>query len=246
MKKLLYITTLFSLLMTGCQKETQTHYILYVEQEAGIEPFQTRILVNEEFIRFDDGNGTNDFVLLNRDEQRIYSVNHGMRSVMILEPKKFEAESPFELIHSVKVMGDMKEAPEINGIKPVHYQFSTNKQVCVDVITVDGLMPEAVEAYREFQMILASDSANTINNLPADLQEPCTIALSTFAPVRHLQYGFPVQEWKPGYSRSLMDYKIDFEPAPDAFLVPDDYFMYTVQQFREGRVDLEERKVISE
>ena len=231
-----------ALLLAGCQQAAQTHYILYLEKEDGVDPFQTRVIVSKDFIRYDDGEGSDSFVLLDRKSKKIYSVNHGNQTVMILEEKHSPATPPFELKYSVKTVDDMAKAPMINDKKPVHYQLLTNDQVCVDVVSVEGLMPDAVQAFKEFQMVLASDSATTVNNLPADLQDPCVLSMSTFAPTRHLEYGLPIQEWKPGYSRSLMDYKVSYEAAADTFVVPKDYFTYTVQDFREGKVDVGNRK----
>ena len=70
------------------------------------------------------------------------------------------------------------------------------------------------------------------------------MAMTTFAPTRHLEYGFPLQEWKPGYTRSLMDFKQSYEVAADTFDVPKDYFSYSVQEYRDGKVDVVNRKVI--
>ena len=243
MKKVLIIS---ALLLAGCQQAAQTHYILYMEKEDGVDPFQTRVFVSKDFLRFDDGEGSVNYVLMDRASKKIYSVNHENKTVMILQEKHSPATPPFELKYAVKKIGDMAEAPQINGKQPEHYQLSTNDQVCVDVVAVDGLMPEAVQAFKDFQMVLASDSATTIGNLPADMQDPCVMAMTTFAPTRHLEYGLPVQEWKPGYSRSMMDYKQAYPVDADTFVVPKDYFSYTVQEFRDGKVDMMNRKVLSE
>ena len=232
-----------ALVLAGCQQASQTQYILYMEQEEGVDPYQTRVFVSKDFIRFDDGEGSVDYVLMDRSNKKIFSVNHDNKTVMVLEEKHVPVTPPFELKYDVKKLADMSEAPDINGKQPAHYQLLTNDQVCVDVVTVDGLMPEAVQAFKDFQMVLASDSATTINNLPADMQDPCVMAMTTFAPTRHLDYGLPVQEWKPGYSRSMMDYKLSYQVEADTFSVPQDYFTYTVQEFRDGKVDMQNRTV---
>lgn len=235
-----------AVLLASCQQSVQTHYILYAEKEEGIDPFQTRIFVNKEYIRFDDGEGSPSYVVMDRANKIIYSVNHENQSVMMLKAKQSSVQPPIELRHTVKKVGDMEQAPQISGKQPVHYQLSTNDQLCVDIVAVDGLMPEAVAAFKDFQMVLASDSATTFNNLPADMQDPCSMAMTTFAPTRHLEHGFPVQEWKPGYTRSLIDYKQSYDVAADTFVVPKDYFSFTVQEFREGKVDIQSRKIIGE
>lgn len=242
MKKILIMT---SLLFAACQQAAETHMIMFVEEEQGIDPFQTRVLVNHQYLRFDDGVASVNYLLMDRAAKKIYTVNHQEKTIMVLERKTLDIQPPFELKHTEKKIGDMKEAPQINGKQPVHYQLSTNDQVCLDVVAVEGLLPEAVKALREFNEILASDSATTIQNFPADMQEPCMLAMTTFAPNQYLQHGFPVQEWKSGISRHLLDFKTSFDAPPETFTLPKDYFQYTVQQFREGKVDFSNRTIIA-
>ena len=107
MKKVLIIS---ALLLAGCQQAAQTHYILYMEKEEGVDPFQTRVFVSKDFIRFDDGEGSVNYVLMDRATKKIYSVNHENKTVMILEEKHSPATPPFELKYAVKKIGDMAEA----------------------------------------------------------------------------------------------------------------------------------------
>jgi len=241
MKKILLISVIG---LAACQQASETNMALFIEQEEGIDPYQTRMLVNSKYLRFDDGQDSTSYLLVDRAAKKIFSVNHQDKTVMILEMKTHDAKPPFELKHAAKVVGDMKEAPIIHGKQPVHYQLSTNDRVCMDVVAVEGLLPEAVRAMQEYHSILASDSATTFQNIPADLQEPCMLAMTTFAPNEYLRHGFPVQEWKPGYSRHLQDFKQHVDTPEGTFTVPADYFQYTVQQFREGKVDVENRKLM--
>ncbi len=239
------VLVIFSIFFAACQQASETNMIVFAEQEQGIEPYQTRILVNRKYLRFDDGEDSiNNYLLLDRAAKKLLTVNHQEKTVMVLEMKVHDTKPPFELRHNVKTVGDMKESPSIHGKQPVHYQLSTNDQVCLDVVAVDGLLPEAVAALQEYHRILASDSATTVQNIPADLQEPCMLAMTTFAPNEYLKQGFPVQEWKEGYSRHLLDFKENIETPVDIFTVPKDYFQYTVQQFRDGKVDFAKRVIV--
>jgi len=241
----LIITVLFStVLFAGCQQKAKNQMILFVEQEEGVEPYQTRIMITPTHIRFDEGDNTGPFLLIDRNKSIAYNVNHELQTIMKLQSKSIELSPPVELKYSVNVVDDLKDAPTIKDIKPVHRQLLTNEQVCLDIISVDGLMPEAVAALKEYHLLLASDSAMTFNIMPADMHDPCAISMSTFAPTRHLEYGFPVQEWKPGYTRNLQNYDPDFQVDPELLTLPKDYFSYFIQEYREGRVDLENRKVL--
>ena len=241
MKK--FIIILFTLLIAACTQAPQDQLIVYLENEDGVEPYQTRIIVTPKFIRFDEGENSATFLLFDRASKVAHSVNHEMKSTMTVEGKETEVQAPIDLNHSVKIIDDIKDAPKIAGATPVHRQHSTNNQICFDVISAEGLMPEAVEAMIEFHKVLATDSASTFEIMPADMLDPCAIAMSTFVPTRHLQHGFPVREWKTGYARNLVDYKSEYKADASLFELPEDYFTYSVQEFREGRVDMMNQKI---
>ena len=102
------------------------------------------------------------------------------------------------------------------------------------------MLPDMRKAMQTFAEILAGDSAVTFNSIPADMQNACDMAGNTFSPSRHLKLGFPIQEWKEGYSRTLLEYKEDYPIDPKLFELPKDYFQFSVQDFREGKVKLPE------
>lgn len=209
--------------------------IEFVEREANVEPYRTRVIVTREFMRFDDGEGSEDFVLFDRGKRLIYSVNAEEQSVMIVEPQNRPVEPPIPLRVEARNLGPMKDAPAINGVIPVHHQVVVNGEVCYDTVSVAGLMEDVVAALREFRLVLASDAMLTVNTIPADVRDPCSLAMTTFAPNRELAFGFPIQEWgRNGYARSLLDYREDYRPDPALFVIPADYRQFTVQEFRTG------------
>jgi len=251
MKKsvLLVISFLFMVGLGACQQKPQNQLILFQEVEEGVDPYQTRIIISPDFIRFDEGEESTTFLLINRKQKVAYSVDHNLQTIMRVDNQGATGEgtaltSPVELNYTVTELDDFNDAPKINNTQPQHRQLLTNEQVCLDVVSVKGLMPEAVAALKEYQLILAADSAVTFNTLPADMHDPCAISMSTFAPTRHLEYGFPIQEWKTGYARSLENYDDDYQVDSALFTLPENYFNYSIQEFREGRADLENRKVL--
>jgi hypothetical protein len=241
-----FVVVMAALLLVSCQQAPSSHLIVFMENEQGIEPYQTRVISSVDYLRFDDGEGSEDYVLYNRKEQKIYSINAAQKTTMVVEKKQHDLKPPMELNHTVKDMGVMDNAPTVNDKAPRHFQYYTNGKLCLDVVSLAGLMDDALAGMREFHSVLATDSATTFGTLPADMHDPCDISFSTFAPVRHLQNGFPIQEWKTGYSRSLVNYQLDYKADPKLFMLPGDYFTYSVQQLREGRVDFANREIITE
>ncbi len=213
--------------------------IIFVEQEKDIPPYQTRMVATKDYLRFDDGPGSRDFILYNRKQQVIYRVNSSDHTIMSIDDHGIAIKPPFDLNLSEKDLGPMKDAPKVAGHAPIHYQFSAKGELCYDVIAVPGLMPGALSALRAFRKVLATNSTYTFNLIPAGLHNACDMARNTFAPNRHLSHGFPIQEWrKDGYSRSLRSYNLHYRASPALFRLPRDYQRYNLQDFREGKVKL--------
>jgi len=213
----------------------------FTEFEKDVEPYRTRVIVSDNFMRFDDGEGDRNFILFDRQQNIIYSVNDDEETIMLLKEKSLEVKPPFDLKLAHKKVDSMTEAPSIDNKTPQHYQFLANGELCYEVIAVPGLLPQVVTAMQAFNRLIASDSATTFNNLPADLHNACDISMSTFAVGRHLEYGFPLQEWAPkGSGRSLIDYKENYQPDPALFVLPEKFQKYDIQAFREGNVQFED------
>jgi hypothetical protein len=240
---------LFTILLVGCNQQQSTTeeqkpeskndatLLNFIEHERGVDPYPTRLIVTDKFLRFDDGEGSADFVLLDRGKDVIYSVNSEEKTVMAIHKKRLELQPPFKLELTHEQLNDMKEAPEIEGVQPQHYQFSANGEKCYEVIAAQGLLPDVVTALQEFTDLLASDSKVTFNSLPADLHDPCDMSMNTFAAGRHLAFGFPIQEWSVnGSGRALVDFQVHYQADEALFVLPADYNYFTVQEFREGKV----------
>lgn len=241
MKKIVFLL-IMSVLFSCAKKEQADTLVLFMEQEDGVEPYQTRMIITKDFVRIDDGEGDKDFVLFERNNKIVHSVDSAEKRIMAVHEKKLKEgqkfEPPFKLTHSNKVMPAMKDAPTIEGEKAKHYQLITNDKVCYDVVAVKGLMPHVSKALTEFHQHMATDSIVTFSNLPADMHDACDMTATTFKPARQFEFGFPIQEWgKREYARSLVDYNINYKADPKLFVLPEGYKRYTVTELREGKVD---------
>jgi len=231
-------------MLMACSKKEPTNYaynILFMEQERSVEPYPTRVIITPGFVRFDDGEGSEDFILFDRKNLLVHSVVADEETVMTVHKKDVEAKSPIKLEFSEKDLGEMKDAPKVGGEQPRHYQLLVNGEVCNDVIAVKSLLPQAVKALREFSLFMASDSKKTLSNIPADMLNACDLAQDTFAPARQLMFGFPVQTLgRRDYSRTLVDFDKSYKLDKTLFVLPVDYKKYTVQDLREGKVKFEQ------
>ena len=231
-------------LITACagdkKNEDYAYKIVLVEQERFVEPYKTRIIVTKDFVRYDDGVGDPNFVLFDRKQNIIYSVNAGDRNVIAVHKKETILEPPFEMDVKVKKIGAMKDAPKLEGKSAIHYQILVNDKPCYNIATISNLMPEAIEAFQDYAKIAASDSMKTYNNIPADMRDPCEGAITTFSPLIHLQHGFPVMEWgrQRQIAKQLYDYDLEYLVDPSEFVLPQapEFRHFRIQEMREGKV----------
>jgi len=230
----------FSLFLISCSKPLPKNYsyrITFMEQEQYVEPYPTRIIITQDFLRFDDGENSQDYILFDRSNNVVHSVVTEERTIMSVHPKDTKIKPPIKLDLTEKDLGEMKDAPEINGKKPHHYQLLVNGKVCSDVIVVNNLMPAAVKALTEFTELMASDSKMTLSSTPADMFNDCDLAMDTFASTRVFKFGFPVQTMgRRDYARTLVDYDEKYKLDKKLLELPKDYKQYTVQDLREGKV----------
>lgn len=214
-------------------KGSQNLLLVFGDQEEGEEPYKTRILVTPDKMRFDDGEGAGDYLIFDRRQKTIYSVVQESKSVTVISARPVDVKPPFDLKLSSKTIDDMQDAPAMGGVKPRHHVYLSGEQVCFEVLAVPGFLPAFVEAMQEFNTVLANDSAVTLNNLPADMQNGCSLAQSIFAPNRHFEAGFPLQQWSPDGSHSVL---LDFKKDPPAdkllFELPAGYSRLNIQEIR--------------
>ena len=238
--KLIYFVFLSVLVMlTACDRPAspgaQNLLLMFSDQEAEVEAYQTRIIITPEFMRFDDGEGAADFLLFDRKQKTIYSVVQESKSVTVIADQPVDIKPPFDLKLSHKKIDDLKDAPAMEGIKPQHHVYMSGEKVCFEVIAVAGFLPAYVQAMQEFKQILANDAAGLLSAMPADLQNACDLASDIFAPNRYFQSGFPLRKWGPDGEESLLiDYKRDYEPDKALFLIPDGYTRLSIQDIRAG------------
>lgn len=205
----------------------------FEEQEPGNVPAVTRLLVTPSYLRVDDGKDSQDFLLFDRKEQTIYSVSSIDRSVLVIKPTKRPESSAVKL--EEKIIEGSDRPPAI-GARPVHhYLLFTNGTLCYDVYAAEGLLPEAVSAWREYRETLAREQARTLAWTPSEIQTPCMLANNIYSPARHLAHGLPVRfRDADGKLSQLVDYQGDADVKPMLFRLPPEYPRVSIDTLRKG------------
>ncbi|BAU47307.1 hypothetical protein SVA_0728 [Sulfurifustis variabilis] len=210
--------------------------LYFVEEEEGTEAGGTRMLITREYLRIDDGVDAGDFLLYQRADKTIYSVNAADGLVLVIghQPVKSAATG---LTHDVQRRNG-EPIPDVAGRKVVHYRLLTNGQLCYDLYAAEGLLPDAVAALAEYRESLAGEQAVALASTPKEMQSPCDLANNVYLPARHLAHGFPIRLTEttrnPVRTRTteLVDYKTGLAIDPELFRVPQGYRRLTIQELR--------------
>ena len=231
-RRLILYGCFFLTALVSCTEPSTPAAVLYfVEHEPGVEPYRTRMIVTAGFLRMDDGQDSQDFLLFDRADGSIYSVNSSDKQVLVIRPRPVELKPPVKFTH--RTVTDTTTFPAVEGRKVTHYELLTNEKRCYDLHAAEGLLPGVVVALREYRLILAGQQALTMSMTPTDMQSPCDLANNVFLPMRHLEYGFPVRLVDmTGRSMELVDYKTDFRATAEIFRLPAEYQRLTLEELR--------------
>lgn len=209
-------------------QEQQATMVLYQVLEPGFEPYSSRLIVTPSHLRMDDGDAASSFVLFDRKQNIIYSVTHSDRTVLEIHPLPLGVESPITLDKTHTRVVSEEPLPSIAGKTPQQHQLRVNGELCYELVAVEGLLPEVVVALTAFRAVLAGENARILTDVPADMQDPCDLALNTFAPGWPLQFGLPIQERDTqGKGQLLLDYSTDYPAEVGLFELPEGYQHYS-------------------
>ncbi len=179
---------------TAGKQKTDATIINFSEYQPGSGQYTVKMTITDDYLYIDDSMNAKGFILFDRQKKIIYSVSDDNQQIVQINNQPVTIPSPIELKLSEKKLPVQKDAPLIEGKSSEHHQFYVNEKLCYEMISVPGLMPDAVTAMQNFKQVLAGQQADTLRGIPADLQEGCDLSQNTFYPKRYLQKGFPVME----------------------------------------------------
>lgn len=223
---------LLLLLIAGCtDKPTGATFLSFSESSPDGTSYPVRMLINERFLRIEDGDVRDGFILFDRVTRTVYSVSHVDKTTLVLRAQAIKLDAPKTFVH--KVERDAEKLPDVGGKTVSHRRLFTNGELCFDVYAADGLLPEALAALREYHRSLAGEQAAMQTSVPAGFQSACDLAEFVFLPARHLEFGFPVrQSNRAGVTRQLVDFKVGVPVEKGLFDVPAEYKQITPSEVR--------------
>lgn len=206
--------------------------LIYQQQELGVEPYNARILVTQDYLRMDDGVDDGDYLLFDRKLRLISSVTHEDETVFEIPPRAVNKRPPMKLRRRSSEI-KMDNPPRVGDEKPRHRRLFVNDKVCYNVVAVEGLLKDVRQALVDFRKTLSGEHAKLLPRLPADQQEPCDLARNIFHPGWQLEFGLPIQEWdEQGRGQTLVDYKTTTHLDNKLFTLPQGYRHYTTDDLQ--------------
>ena len=171
----------------------------FTEYRQGVGEWPLTYTITEDFMRIDDVIDNNSesapgFVLLDRKQQAIYSVNPEEQQIIKVRSVPVNINSPITLKPLLKELPQETDAPKIAGHSARHYQYFINDKLCFDAVSIPGFLTSDIEALAEFKRILAGQQSQVLSQLPEDVHEACDLARHTFYPTWILEQGLPVIE----------------------------------------------------
>lgn len=214
------------LLAAGVANAEQATVFWYSEQETGVEPSRLRYVVTKAFLRSDDGDPANGFVLLDRAKKTIYNVVPSSKTILVIDGAAGIGERPATL-NIEERWNDHPDAPAIGGKAVREVQVFVDDRFCYGAVVVPGLDDAAAGALREFAHVLAARQLGTLDNTPEEYRDGCYLARYVYAPALHLARGLPVEEWDSyGRRRSLLGAGETIDVDAGLFELPVGYRRY--------------------
>lgn len=165
-----------------------------VEQGVGLQPM--RYIVNDEFLRIDSGNDTDDFVLFNVKENIIYSINHDDQTILKIENHQWtKPEFDFKTENKQQLM---QKSPKVFDKQVTSYIVEASGIACTQVSLVKNMYMQDMKIFYQYQQVLSGQQVATLKNTPKEMHTPCFLVDQVYHSGDYYKLGLPIHI---GYSR---------------------------------------------
>ena len=229
MKKLILVSLV--MFITACGDNEPVTRIVFAEMDSSTQPYMSRAIITPEFLRMDYNKDDDDFILFERKTGIIYSIVHGEKNIVVVNPQEVTVKSPVELKIEVVKGAVEKDTPTVDGKSPEYFQYKVNGETCFETISVPNLLPFATKVHKQYLKTLAGEHGRILNAIPADQHNACDLAANIYHYEMKFENGFPINEWhgeySNGYRRQVVDFEENFEVNPELMKLPEGYNRYS-------------------
>ncbi len=203
----------------------------FQDHEPGLDPYRTRMIVTSRYMRIDEGTITPDFVLFDRHARVIYSTSSMDQRTLVVRADDKKYPLPPHLVTQVVV--GKETLPKVSDHTVIHRTLRVNGKTCYDFYSAAGLLPQVVQALKEFQWVLASEHGDALKHTITGATTECDQVNNVYRPTTFLDYGFPVRATNSeDRTRQLVDYRTVRKVDPAWFVLPKGYTEFTARSMR--------------
>lgn len=175
--------------------------LYYDEAEMGAGAQHMRYLINDQFIRIDNGDDKADFVLFDVNKKNIYSVNHEDQTILKIENNQW-SQPAFDFKVSTH-QSAMNDAPKIQDKTVYTYTVNAGDQACTEVFLIKDIYMDEMKIMHQYQQVLSGQQVATLNNTPKEMHTPCFLVDQIYHAGDYFKIGLPV---KISYSRDYIKF----------------------------------------
>jgi len=215
----------------GASEAVNAVKLAYQEQEEGVDPYLVTFTVSSDYIRIDDDSDNSGYIVFDINKNRIYSVSHFDKSILVIAQYPETKHNPdFDIDIEYQVL---ENAPMIAGKQVYNYRVKAiaddKSDTCMDIQLVPGLLPEVSKSLQSFQKIISGQNVTSLEKTPEEYQTPCYLVDQVYNKGDYYSKGFPIQEWHSNEKRrQLMNYgTVDVDAT--IFDIPDEYRQYSLK-----------------
>lgn len=222
---MLFYFSLFYSLCFAADNSSMTVF-WFDEMEEGNQPVQVRYLVTPGYLRIDNGQAQDDFILFDVTNKTIFSVNHNDKTILLIKNSNWE-QPKFDFTPELSRV-TLKDAPSVSGKQVQSYQVKVKDEVCINVQYVADIYPNEMKLFRQYQETLSSQQIRSLSSTPEEMKTPCFMLDVIYNDGGYYDLGMPIMEWhNRGYVRLLKEHKVE-ALQKDLFNLPDTYQQYSV------------------
>ncbi len=226
-KKIVLLTCLLPACLFGdIQAESIAADLLVyrVENQHAPAPYLSRILVSDDMLRMDEvgDDSMQGYLLFDRKERLVLSVDPETRTTMVIAPAPDETTAKTALALDIQSR-PLDDAPLFGGKKPHEHLIRIQGKECINLVTVEGEMPRAMNALREMNSVVANRHMRLLATAGEMAGEDCKLQLDAYYPGIEYSKGLMLTLMGDSENRHLVEYKQAIEVDPEFFEEPLEY-----------------------
>lgn len=228
-----YRYILFIILLTLLSQShatTDGYRLIYSEIEQGASPSDVRYLITDDFLRIDDLDDPDGYILFDVRQDRIYSISHLDESVLVIDKHEFPVWRSDDVVTVDKALTD---APKVAGKIVRDYRVELTgaaaKQLCTQIQYVPDLLKTVTSILQRYQLVVSGNQAKIIDRTPVEYQTPCMLADQVYNRGDYYSKGLPIQEWHSNGKQKLLKNYAREQIDDNLFLLPETYRQFSTE-----------------